>query len=116
MVTFWADSGSGRSWVLGSVRTAGRRRDATSNPSGERGGARLFPSLPAFWDCPVGVALSQVSTDSSGSLLLQSLGRISDPLSPSLNSFLPPGSSSYQESRKGHKAGTETACDLEAVK
>lgn len=85
--------------------------------SGERGGARLFLSLPAFWDCPVGVALSQVSTDSRSSLLLQILGRISDrPLSPNLNSFLLPGSSSYQESRKGHETEIETACDLEALK
>lgn len=53
----------GSSVVPGSVRASGSHRLPRSR---ESGGARLaFLSLPAFWDCPVGVALSQVSTGGS---------------------------------------------------
>lgn len=113
-VGFWILSGTG---VAGSSRGHWRQGGWAAVPhvNGE-GPVLAGPSLSLFWECPVGVALSQASCRWLHCRpFADTRSRRHRPFAPT-QAFFQAGSSSPQESRKGHKEGTETMRGPEALK
>lgn len=107
-VGFWILSGSG---VAGSSRGHWRQRGWAAVPhvNGEEP-VLACPFLSLFWERPVGVALSQASCSwlhCRPFADTRSRHRHRRPFAPT-QALFQAGSSSPQESRKGHKEGTET--------